>query len=59
MQRRNISRGTGALTFFPYLVWAEPEELGLKAPDQELSETTEERVFVEKFLDLADVALKL
>jgi hypothetical protein len=59
MQRRNILREAGSLTFFPYLIWAETEGLRFRTPAQELSETTEEHVFVEKFLDLADVALKL
>jgi len=59
MPRQNTFRETRALTFFPYLVWAEPNALRLVTPDQELSETAEEHLFVEKFLDLADVALKL
>ena len=59
MQQRNIPREARALTFFPYLIWTETEELRFRTPDQELSETTEEHVFVERLLDLADMALKL
>ncbi len=59
MPRRSTFRETGALTVFPYLVWAESNDLRIATPDQDLSETTEEHVFIERFLDLADAALKL
>jgi hypothetical protein len=59
MPNRSTFRKIGALTFFPYLIWAEPNDLRFRPPDEELSETMEEHVFIEKFLDLADAALKI
>jgi hypothetical protein len=49
MPRQNTFRETEALTFFPYLVWAEPNNR-FRIPEQELSDTTEEHVFVESLL---------
>jgi len=59
MQRRKLSQQTGAVALFPYLIWAKRKQPPLNVSNAASVEITEEDVFLDKYLELADTALKV